>query len=312
MTSNQRIFVSLTSWTKRIDNVKFVVETMLNQTLIPHKVIINLCIQDFPQYEEDLPNDLLEFIDNHKDKVEIYWYIENYKGWKKHLHVLEIVNDSDLIISVDDDFVYPSNFIENLYRSYIYYGKKYPITNNNIELTANCWSFYGPGTLYWRNCLPKNYKKYLTKDVLHCRMEDYFMLFLFCMNNTIILPNKFKTDVLEEYNSISPMTIGTDPEVHDAIIKEYTEAFNNCFAEKYFNNEPQRYYPLFWNILEKYHEYCKTIKNPFPELQFAIDYYEYNFLLQKSERVSGDWIPESLHLNIDMSEFDDIKNKREE
>ena len=307
MNLDKRLFVSLTSWAKRIENVKFVVETMLNQTITPYKIIINLCIQDFPFCEDDLPEDLLSLIDCYSDKVEIYWYIENYKGWKKHLHVLDIVNDDDLIVCIDDDFKYPSNFLENLYRSYIYYGKKYPITNDISNLTANCWSFYGPGTLYWKSCLPKNYKKYLTSDILHCRMEDYFMLFLFAMNNTILLPNKFKTDKLEEYNNDNAMTTGVSDEIHDEIVKEYTDAFNKCFEEKYFNNEKQKYYPLFWNILEEFHEYCKSIKNPFPELKFVIDYYEYNHLLQKSEKVGGDWIPQMLHLNIDMLEFDNIK-----
>ena len=57
MISEERIIVSLTSWYKRIGNVKTVVESLLNQTLPASKILINLCTEDFPNMEEDLPED---------------------------------------------------------------------------------------------------------------------------------------------------------------------------------------------------------------------------------------------------------------
>ena len=72
MKSLEPIYVSLTSWHKRINNVKPVIETILKQTLQPHKIILNLCIQDFPKMEKDLPQDLLELIDT--NDIELYWF----------------------------------------------------------------------------------------------------------------------------------------------------------------------------------------------------------------------------------------------
>ena len=79
MISEERIIVSLTSWYKRIGNVKTVVESLLNQTLPASKILINLCTEDFPNMEEDLPEDLLELVRNNSNVVEIYWFVENYK-----------------------------------------------------------------------------------------------------------------------------------------------------------------------------------------------------------------------------------------
>ena len=51
MISEERIIVSLTSWYKRIGNVKTVVESLLNQTLPASKILIDLCTEDFPNME---------------------------------------------------------------------------------------------------------------------------------------------------------------------------------------------------------------------------------------------------------------------
>ena len=86
----EKLYITMTSWYKRIHNVKPVIETILKQTIKPYKIILNLCTEDFPNMEEDLPDDLLSLIDEHKGYIELYWFIENYKAWKKHLHTLDI------------------------------------------------------------------------------------------------------------------------------------------------------------------------------------------------------------------------------
>ena len=37
----ERLIVTMTSWHKRIGNVKRVLETILNQTVLPDKIILN-------------------------------------------------------------------------------------------------------------------------------------------------------------------------------------------------------------------------------------------------------------------------------
>ena len=194
MKSLEPIYVSLTSWHKRINNVKPVIETILKQTLQPHKIILNLCIQDFPKMEKDLPQDLLELIDT--NDIELYWFYENYKAWKKHLHVLDILPDDALALCMDDDHLYPADYIEKMYISYCYYGKQFPVTSNKIMLLHSAWCFNGSGTLY-RKSDWGDYKKFLTYDILHNTYEDVFISVLFHFScNFFLFAQKLKEEFL--------------------------------------------------------------------------------------------------------------------
>ena len=69
----EKLIVTMTSWHKRIGNVKRVLETILAQTVLPDKIILNLCTEDFPQMEKDLPDELNIFLSEHSDIIETYW-----------------------------------------------------------------------------------------------------------------------------------------------------------------------------------------------------------------------------------------------
>ena len=54
------IIVSLTSWPKRIFNVPIVLKNILNGTLKPDYIELNLYSEEFSNKEDDLPKELLE------------------------------------------------------------------------------------------------------------------------------------------------------------------------------------------------------------------------------------------------------------
>lgn len=287
MNIEEYLIVSMTSWHKRIHNVKPVIETILNQTIKPNKIIINLCTEDFPNMEEDLPEDLLDLISSN-DNVELYWFIENYVAWKKHLHALEVANDDDLIICVDDDHLYPENFIENLYVSYCYYNKKFPVTVNKIMLCHNLWTFNGPGTLY-RKSDWGNYKKYLTYNVLHHCMEDIFITILFAINNVLIMPEIFHIpddkDMLynDEYTYTDKGSGNKKDESHplgslrDATLMSMEESLDL----NYFKNESAGFTPHFWAIIAKVIKHYKELykdEEPPIGLKFVFEEFDKNFL----------------------------------
>lgn len=306
MRKRERILVTMTSWHKRIGNVETVVKTLLNQTLPADKIILNFCIQDFPNLEEDFPESLRSLIEEHH-QIETYWYIENYKAWKKHLHVIEIAGDDDLIISTDDDHLYPSDFIEKMYVSYCYYGKQYPITLNRKLLTHNCWCFNGPGMLYKKTHLPKDYKRYLVKDVM-ISFEDTILTTLLAMTGTCGLPEIFYMPPDEDmtYNDIyafSDVTSITrnpnksDQDVSDILaINEHTRStLVKVFDEHYFNRYVPKpgeevFFPKYWKFhvdtIGKIYEKQKTSYITLPE----------KYLLDKFEELplsGGIWVPHS-------------------
>lgn len=258
MTSKENIIVSLTSWYKRINNTVPVLGSLLHQTLPASKIILNLCTEDFPNMEKDLPKELLELVAANP-KIEIYWFLENYKAFKKHLHAVEIATDDDLILSADDDHIYPSDFIEKMYVSYCYYDKKFPVTLNKIMLSHGLWTFNGPGTLYRKKDWGPDYQKYLTYNVLRNCNDDIFLTILFAINKVIILPEIFHfiEDKKMLYNDNDAWTDRKSAKRHkvttekiDSLFETTLAAIDESFKETYFHGRKSVFTPDFWEIIE--------------------------------------------------------------
>lgn len=294
MGTQEKIYVSMTSWYRRINNVLPVVKSLMSQTLSPYKIILNFCTEDFPRMEEDLPGELLQYAAEHADKIEIFWFIENYRAWKKHLHVLDIVSDDDLIICADDDHMYPADFIEKMYMSYVHYGKKFPVTSNKIMLVHNTWTFNGSGTLYRKKDLGPDYKKYLTHDILHKCAEDVFLSVLLPANNVFLAPMiyEFPPDKELLYNDEYAFT---DPEQYvdnaGKVTSSYTEflestsqAVKDTFQEHYIKYSESlkgstKYSPNVWLIRDQFQGYLvNNYKEPSAAMKFVIDAWDKFYL----------------------------------
>lgn len=146
-----KLYVSFTSWTKRIQYCKHTVDLMMRQTLKPTKIILNLAEEEFPNKENDLPKDLLKEAKENK-LFEIYWVKENTNVWKKIIPTMKRFPD-DLVLSIDDDIEYPSNYIEEMYKTFVENKKLYPVVayrnfqNNRLyhsgPFTLTNYHFYG-------------------------------------------------------------------------------------------------------------------------------------------------------------------------
>lgn len=280
MVTEENIIVSMTSWRKRINNVVPVLESIMKQTVPPTKILLNLCTEDFPKMMQDLPDDLLTYLDCHKNIIEVYWFIENYKAWKKHLHALDIAGDNDLILSIDDDHIYPEYFIETLYVSYCYYGKKYPVTVNTIMLCHNLWTFNGPGTLHRRKDWG-DYKKFLTDDILHRCWEDIFITLLFAANDVLIMPVIFHLPPDQEmlYNDVFAFSdpkylLQTDSGKSEFIDMRASTfaAIEDTFDRNYFYDTSAAITPNFWDIAyNKSLQLAKTISYKYPAMEFEFN-----------------------------------------
>ena len=138
------LIVSFTSWTKRIQYCKHTVDLMMKQTLLPNKIILNLAEEEFPNKMNDLPDDLVkEAINN--NIFEIYWVKENTTVWKKIIPTMNRF-PNDLVFSIDDDIEYPSNYIEEMYKTYCENNEQCPVVAYEFIIDGNlCHS--GPFTL---------------------------------------------------------------------------------------------------------------------------------------------------------------------
>ena len=97
------LVVCMTSWKKRIDKVKIVVDSIMKNTIQPDRLYLSLSIEEFPNKELGIPKDLVDHFDN--DERLIFNWVDgkNTKTMKKVFPVLKYLNDDDIIITADDD-----------------------------------------------------------------------------------------------------------------------------------------------------------------------------------------------------------------
>ena len=122
------VVISLTSWTKRIDNVKKVVESIMNNTVQPDRVYLNLSKTEFESIP--LPKDLVDYFNSDKRLI-INWVPgPNTKAMKKIFPILDYLQDDDIIIDADDDILFPRDLIECRLKDFENNGRKCCISSN--------------------------------------------------------------------------------------------------------------------------------------------------------------------------------------
>ncbi len=106
------IIVSLTSFDKRIDDVYLTIESLLQQSLKPDRIILWVSEQEFSA--NDIPHVLRL---QEKRGLEVRFCPENLGPYKKYFYTLKAYPQS-LILTVDDDILYPHDLVDMLYRNY--------------------------------------------------------------------------------------------------------------------------------------------------------------------------------------------------
>lgn len=114
----EEIIVSLTSFPARFSKLHLVIESILCQTMKPDKIILYL--------DDDVVVDVEELPDSIKQLREFGLQIEKRGGrikpHKKYYYAIKEHPDS-IIITIDDDIIYPKNLIEELYKVHKKFSK---------------------------------------------------------------------------------------------------------------------------------------------------------------------------------------------
>lgn len=134
-----QIIVSLTSYSSRLYNVHLTIESLLNQTLKPNKIILWL---NEPYTIENIPLILKKQI----KRGLIIEFVEDFRSYDKLIHSL-IKHPKDTIITCDDDVIYPYDFVERLVIEHIkdrksiffYQGARMTFDKNNNLLPYSLW-----------------------------------------------------------------------------------------------------------------------------------------------------------------------------
>ena len=111
----KRIIVSLTSYPGRFEHIHTALKSMMLQTVKPDQIIVWL--------DEDVGRDKLtrKMLELEQYGIEYRAMPGDLKPHKKYFHVMQEY-PNDIIITVDDDLIYPKDVIESLLKTH----KRYP------------------------------------------------------------------------------------------------------------------------------------------------------------------------------------------
>lgn len=110
--------LSVTSYPARIQVVADSLLSLTKQTMSVDRIILWLAEEQFPQREQELPPSLLELLSS--GKVLLRWCPEDLAPHKKYFYAMQAYPEA-VIITADDDIVYPKTMVEELMRGYLLY-----------------------------------------------------------------------------------------------------------------------------------------------------------------------------------------------
>lgn len=172
-------YVTLTSWKGRIGYIHITLLRLLKNTVKPKKIILNLSSDEFPKKELELPRKLLDIQKKYKN-FEIYWVKEDTNVFKKLMPTLKRFKN-DLIITMDDDILYPYDIFENMLKCYKKKGANRPMSFGKRtsdwrigDMIIN--SHFGPGTIvkykYFNDTIEDIYNQ-TTKELIDKKIKCY-------------------------------------------------------------------------------------------------------------------------------------------
>lgn len=109
------IVASLTSYPQRINVVSKVIHSIQKQYLRPDRIVLTLSKQQFPNLEDDLPQEL-KMLQN--QDLTIKWVDDDIRPHKKYFYVMQDMPNA-IVITFDDDVLYDKDVISTLYESYL-------------------------------------------------------------------------------------------------------------------------------------------------------------------------------------------------
>lgn len=128
MYKGHKVVVTMTSWPKRIVNCACVIKAVLNNTLKPDAVYLNLSQEEFPNGERDVPMELISMF-RKQPTFKINWVSgPNTKTMKKVFPILPLLQDDDIVIYIDDDILLPIGFVKSRVDDFIMHSCKHAVS----------------------------------------------------------------------------------------------------------------------------------------------------------------------------------------
>ena len=188
----------MTSWPKRIKNVALVINSLLNQTIEPDLIELNLSINQFPNKEKDLPKEL-NLLLSKKNKIEINWVEKNTGVFKKIIPTIKkLYGLNYYLLSVDDDIIYREDYIELM----VYYIEKF----NSDSFCLSNSKIIGNRMIYKSLIFEFDFIDKLTSEIIQTKIDDAYIQHYLTQKKKKMAnyrPNNVN-GILKVYNPIFP------------------------------------------------------------------------------------------------------------
>lgn len=109
------VVVSVASYGRRIKGIAPMLRSLGEQSVKPDRALLWLPAKDFPRGIRDVPADVVCAL--HDSGIEVRWMEEDLGPHKKYFLTMQTFPDA-IVITLDDDIIYPGNLIENLLRAH--------------------------------------------------------------------------------------------------------------------------------------------------------------------------------------------------
>lgn len=113
--SSEQVIVSMTTYPARTEKVVWTIKSLMNQSVTIDKFILWLAEEQYPDHK--VPSVVKQY---EKYGLEIR-FCENLRSHKKYYYTM-LENPDAIVITVDDDVIYPENTVEKLLEMH----KKFP------------------------------------------------------------------------------------------------------------------------------------------------------------------------------------------
>ena len=250
------VIASLTSFPARIEYVRYAIKSLMLQTYKPDRIVLWLAEEQFP--DKVLPKQLTDLM---RFGLEILWTKDLY-GHKKYFHLIENQKENELVITFDDDIIYPPKCIERLMKKHQEFPKcvvceRAQAINRESErlLNPGRWNTIsdvgvdkpsyslnpspGGGCLIPYGAFHKDAVNFEKIYKLAYKNDDLWYMFMCAQNGTKIIKTRkyHKIFTLVEESQVVQMAtdnvIGNkNAEIMQGLIAEYPEAWDRILNDR--------------------------------------------------------------------------------
>lgn len=207
------VIVSMTTFPARIGYVHLAIQSLLIQTVQPGKIILWLAKDQFRDVE--IPPQLLEL---YSYGLEIRFCDEDLLAHKKYYYAMQEYPDN-LIVTYDDDIIYPEDSLEKLLVMHRQHpkaiicnrGREIKIENNSVAAykdwkvsgqvpagvpTYRVMASTGAGTLYPPHCMPEEAFDIRKIRALALTADDLWMKVMSIQGNVPVVKSQTRGKAL--------------------------------------------------------------------------------------------------------------------